>query len=133
MGNADLTLMHMMKAKMDYAAQRQDQISSNIANKDVPGYQAKDVKAPDFERMAEAATKHISMRTTNPKHLTGSPKLGTFRADKMKMTYETVPVKNNVSYEEQQKNMAMNKLEYTEVMNLYGKYNSMFKTALDQH
>lgn len=133
MDYGDLTLMHLLHSKMDYASKRQDQLASNIANKDVPGYQAYDIKEPDFAHMADAAGKRIAMRATDPKHLTGPSGGSSLRADKMRSTYETVPVKNNVSYEEQEKNMAMNKMEYQEVLNLYGKYNSLFKTAIGQH
>ncbi len=133
MDYGNLTLMRLLHQKMDYNNKRQDQLASNIANKDVPGYQARDIKEPDFASMANAASKRIALRVTDPKHLTGPTGGGSAQADKMRTTYETVPVKNNVSYEEQEKNMAMNKMEYQEVLNLYGKYDSLFKTAIGQH
>jgi flagellar basal-body rod protein FlgB len=130
----NIRLLQLIKAKMAYTSQRHDVIASNIANNDVPNYQAQDLKPLNFEKMAELEAHRLSMRTTSPMHLAGA-KGGddAFRTDKMRKTYETIPLRNNVVLEEQQKNLSMNSMEYQTVMNLYAKYASMFKTSTGAH
>jgi flagellar basal-body rod protein FlgB len=126
-----INLTRLMKAKMAYSSQRNDQIASNIANYSVPGYKAHDLKPVDFSKLAEAESRRLAMRATSPKHLTGNKGAGAndYRDEKMRKTYETIPVKNNVVLEEQSKNLAMNAMEYQTVVNLYSKYAAMFKMA----
>ena len=134
MDYGNLTLMKMMQAKMAYNSQRNDVIASNIANYSVPGYQAQDLKPLDFHKLAEAESRRLTLKATNPKHLTGDGgNQGAYRTDKVRKTYETIPTKNNVVIEEQSENMAKNAMEYQTVLNLYGKYAQMFKTAASAH
>jgi flagellar basal body rod protein FlgB len=57
-------------------------------------------------------------------------KSGVFRDEKLKKTYETTPVKNNVVLEEQTAKLAENQMEYQKVTNLYGKVNGLFRIAI---
>ena len=121
----------MMKAKMGYHAERQDQLSRNVANIDTPGYKARDLRPLDFERMAMIESRRLNVRATNSGHITDTKKdVEDFRSDKSRETYETTPVENNIVLEEQMMKVAENQMEYQKVTNLYSKTTSLFKTAI---
>ncbi len=126
-----LTLMRMMSVKMGYLSERQDILSQNIANVDTPGYQARDLKELDFKRMAAMQSTKLKMRTNSHLHVNGFPKIpDDYRDEKMRKTYETTPVENNVVAEEQMAKVAETQMEYQMVTNLYKKTTSLFKTAI---
>jgi flagellar basal-body rod protein FlgB len=131
MDYSKLTLMNMMATKMGYLAERQDVLSHNIANIDTPGYKARDLKELDFKRLAANQANKLKMRMTSSLHSGGMPKMpDDFRDEKTRKTFETTPVENNISLEEQMAKVADTQLEYQKVTNLYRKTTSMFKTAL---
>ena len=131
MDYSSINLMQMMKAKMGYLSQRQKVLSENIANSDTPGFQPRDVIAPDFSRMASAASHKLAVASTNSKHITSSAAgNGMYRDDKMRHTYAVTPTKNSVVLEEQMMLMADTQMDYMKVTNLYNKTVGMFKKAL---
>ena len=121
----------MMKAKMGYHAERQDQLARNVANVDTPGYKAHDLKDLDFQRMAHIESSRLNVRATNSKHITDTRKdMTDFRSEKVRKTYEMTPMENNIVLEEQMMKIAENQMEYQKVMGLYTKATSLFKTAI---
>ena len=60
------TLAQHLKA-LDYRAQRQNLLASNLANADTPGYKAKDLTFPDQMRAAQGA--QLPMTATHPGHV----------------------------------------------------------------
>jgi flagellar basal-body rod protein FlgB len=133
MDYAQIKLMQMMEVKMAYLSERQDTLSQNIANVDTPGYKPKQLRELDFERMALAEARRLKMRaSTAGSSLAGTRPTRDFRFETQRKTYETTPVENSVSLEEQMAKVAHNQLEYMTVTNLYGKTSGMFKTALGQ-
>lgn len=116
---------------MGYHAERQDQLSRNVANIDTPGYKAKDLKPLDFQRLALIESRRLNMRATNSSHITDTKKdMEDFRSEKLRKTYETTPVKNNIVLEEQMMKVAENQMEYQKVTSLYSKTTNLFKTAI---
>lgn len=131
MDYGNLTLIKMMQTKMGYLAERQDMLSHNIANIDTPGHKARDLKKLDFKRLASIFANKLKMRMTSPSHSTGTPKLpDTFRDEKLRVTFETTPVENNIVLEEQMAKVAETQMEYQKITNLYRKTGSMINTAL---
>ncbi len=131
MDYSNITIFKMMKAKMGYHAERQDQLARNVANVDTPGYKAKDLKKLDFGRMAAAESRRLHVRATNSSHITDTRKdVTNFRSEEVRETYETTPVDNNVVLEEQMMKVAGNQMEYQKVTSLYSKATSLFKTAI---
>jgi flagellar basal-body rod protein FlgB len=133
MDYSKIKLMQMMEVKMAYLSERQDVLSQNIANVDTPGFKPKQLRELDFERMALAEARRLKMKASS----TGSSLAGTrptrdFRFEVQRKTYETTPVENAVSLEEQMAKVAHNQLEYMTVTNLYNKTGGMFKTAIGQ-
>ncbi|MBN8530618.1 MAG: flagellar basal body rod protein FlgB [Alphaproteobacteria bacterium] len=131
MDYSQIRLMAMMKTSMAYLSERQDVISQNISNANTPGYKARELKKLDFEKLAQAEARRLALRATAPQHSAGMRDLSPhFRELKQKKTYETTPVKNNVSLEEQSAKMAENTVDFQTTTNLYHKTVAMFKIAL---
>ena len=131
-----IPLFEIMKGKLNYHSQRQSILAQNVANADTPGYQAKDLAAPDFKAMAQAnsgrlASSALPIARTNEKHMAG---MGSgkpvYTQEKRPSTYERNPNGNNVSLEEEMMLVANNQAEYQKVISLYRKSVEMFKTAL---
>ncbi len=131
MDYSDITLFKMMKTKMSYHAERQDELARNVANIDTSGYKPKDLRELDFHKMAMVESSRLRVRATSPNHITDTGREETsYRSDKMRKTYETKPVENSVVLEEQMMKVAENQMEYQKVTNLYGKMAGLFKTAI---
>lgn len=132
MDYAKLPIFQLMKAKLDYAAERQTVLAQNVANVDTPGYRAKDVQAPDFKAMlAKSAKPSIGMAITNEHHIgTGKPSASAYKTIERESTYEQSPVDNNVVVEEEMMRVAEAQSEYQRTLTLYRKTISMFKAAL---
>lgn len=131
MDYSQIKLMQMMEVKMGYLAEKQDVLSQNVVNVDTPGYKPKQLKELDFERMALAEARRLKLKASSGgKSLEGVKQSQDFRTQTQRKTYETTPVENAVSLEEQMAKVAQNQLEYTTVTNLYSKTSGMFKIAI---
>ncbi len=131
MDYSGINIFQLMKTKMAYHSERQDELAKNMANIDTPGFQARDLKPLDFERLAMQESHRLQIRATSASHITQSAKPQTdFRDERMRKTFETTPVKNNVVLEEQAAKLAENQMEYQKVTNLYNKMTGMFKIAI---
>ena len=70
----DDAVLNRMSRFLDFAARKQQVITSNLANAETPGYQAKDVQFQDV--LAEAETGGAqTLRKTHAEHLSGKPEL----------------------------------------------------------
>lgn len=124
-------LFQAMKTRMDYASERQDILAEDIANIDTPGYKGRDLKPLDFDKLATAFARKLSMRTTSASHQNPAGNNVEFKEEnKLKKPYEIKPVKNRVNLEEQMMKMNENSFDYLTMTNLYGKTAALFKTAI---
>jgi len=134
MDYASLPLFSLMKGKLGYLSERQAVLAQNIANADTPRYQAKDVAAPDFKKlmhMTSGGGSVLPMQVTSPMHIAhGAVAAASFKIIKNPKTDEQNPDGNNVSTEEELSKVSANQGEYQQVLNLYAKAISMFKTAI---
>ena len=123
-----------MQTNLGYLNQRQDVLSQNIANANVPGYQAKDIKAPDFSSMIEKSSNEggVSVATTDTGHMTiGTTGSGKFQpVAKAIKRGEISPSGNNVILENEVLKMSKNSLEYQQSAEMYRKMLEMLKTAI---
>lgn len=92
---------------LDYAAKRQQEISSNIANLDTPGYQAKDV---EFEQELSSASsiKEVDVNDT------------------------VKPNGNNVDLEKQMTRMTQNGLQYMMLIQFLSSDIKILHTAISE-
>lgn len=70
----DDVVLDRMSRFLDFAARRQQVITSNLANAETPGYKAKDLSFQGvLEEVSEGAPG--TLRKTQPQHLSGNPTL----------------------------------------------------------
>jgi flagellar basal-body rod protein FlgB len=97
----------------------------NVANADTPGYRARDLRPPNFERMLETAS--VALATTNPTHIAaGSSALFSEDNDPH---YEVRPRGNAVSHEDEMLKLASNQMDYHAAASIYTHSLSLIKTA----
>lgn len=135
MDYSSLTLFSTLKAKLNYLSERQSVLAQNIANVDTPDYRAKDVVAPDFQRMVQQAGKptaqKLPLTVTSGQHIaSNSAKDGAYKIQERKTTYDHNPDGNNVSVEEEMMKVAQTQAEYNKSLNLYHKMVTLFNTAI---
>lgn len=125
---ANINLFSMMKAKMQYHAQRQVVLARNLSHIDTPNYQPQDLKEPDFAKMAGVASPRLKMSATSPGHI--QPRMGAahFAAQEQDV-HSAKPTDNAVELEEQMMKMADNKTQYDLTTNMYRKMVEMFRIA----
>lgn len=129
---SSLPLFNVMKAKLNYASERQAVLAQNVANADTPDYRAKDIAEPDFKSLlSNSSGQSLAMVSTDRKHIAvSSADGGHYKIMVRPSTYEQSPVGNNVSTEEELMRISQNQAEYQKVLNVYRKTVMMFKTAL---
>ncbi len=125
----NLVLFQMLQTRMAYNSQRQAVLAQNIAQHSMPGAQSQDLKPLDFNRLAEAASGRMSMKTTNAAHQQPALPSGPYGVEKLRKPFETTPTKSSINLEEEQRKMSQNSLEYQTATNIYMKYAAMMKTA----
>jgi flagellar basal-body rod protein FlgB len=127
----DIPMLSMLKERMTWLSQRQDLLSQNVANVDVPGYAARDLKKPDFaEALRNASTTDsVTLATTNPNHIPLSQSDGGF--EEMKSPdQEAGPQQNTVSLETEMMKVADTQAQFQAATNLYAKALDMMKIAI---
>lgn len=122
-------LMQMLDNQMRYMAQRQALLSQNISNLDTPGYKAQDLKKLDFATLTEGASSRLPMMATSGKHL-ASPGAGAFAAMKVRQSFETKPVGNDINLEEEMAKVSDTGTQYNMSTSLMKKYIAMYHKAL---
>ena len=129
----NIPIFNDMKARLNYLSERQAVLAQNIANADTPGYKAKDVSEPDFQKtlaQQNNSARQLHMAITNSKDLTPPPDTAAFKVTQRPGTDELNPNGNNVSIEDEMQKVATNQAEYTRTLNLYHKMVTMFNTAI---
>lgn len=132
MDYAHIPLFQLMQEKMRFHSARQSVLASNVANADTPGWQAHDLKTPDFKAMLAGASSAMQMSVTNPMHMHGGGGMGKglYKTIERKSDYEINPDDNRVNVEEEIVKVSQNQSEYQVAVNLYRKTTDMFRTAL---
>lgn len=128
----NMALFKMARTKMDFVAQRQKVLAENIANADTPGYRPKDLRKPDFQKMALDARDNTPRPTvTHPGHIQASlPDRGPFREVRERKSFETSPDGNRVVLEEQVEQLSRGRGQYNVALSLFKKNLAMLKAAL---
>jgi len=134
MDYASLPLFQVMKAKLNYLSDRQSVLAQNIANADTPGYQARDLRKPDFQKMIAGLSTgpgQVQMMRTSSGHITPQGSAMTSAQEiKASKTDELNPNGNNIAVEEEMAKIAENQGEYQKVISIYAKTVDMFRTAI---
>lgn len=135
MAISDLTVMRAIREKLKFHEQRQTVLADNVAHSTTPGHRGKDLKAPDFFRMAAAggptgAAAPVRPALTNAGHLPGRVlSTGRFK-DETVAGYEVTPDGNAVVLEEQMMKIAENQMDFQMATSLYQRSVGILKTAI---
>jgi flagellar basal-body rod protein FlgB len=110
---------------------RQSLLAQNVANGDVPGYEARDLKPLDFEQVLKNSLKAsgIGLAVTDSRHI--SPQTSSFE-ETVTTDPETIGKGNSVSPEEEMMKVSDTQAQYQAATNLYAKSIQMMRTAIDR-
>src|SRR5215469_12977864 len=132
MNLADVPLMSVLRERMAWLNTRQSVLAQNVANADVPGYEAHDLKPLDFEQVLKHATQNdgVPLTVTDPRHI--APSDQSSFAEQAAEDTETTGPGNSVSPEQEMMKVSDTQAQYQAALNLYGKSIQMMRTAIDR-
>jgi flagellar basal-body rod protein FlgB len=134
-----IALMNGLTQKMGFLQARQRVLAENVSNSDTPGFQARDIKAPDFasalgqaQKQQSAGGQQLQLAATEVGHINyiGGDKEAEFHPEKVRKTYEVSPENNSVSLEESLMKSSQNAIDYQLVTNIYNKNLDMLRMAI---
>lgn len=124
---SDFPILSMLRMRMQWHQARQRVLAENVANADTPGYRARDLAAPNFERALQAAS--VTLVRTNPAHIAAAGSGGSqFAGDDPQ--YEVRPRGTAVSHEDEMLKLAGNQMDYDAVASLYTHSLALIKLAV---
>ena len=127
-----LTLAHK---SLDFRTQRQDLLSSNIANKDTPGYQAEDLVFENNLQKAIHADQPGPLQITNARHMDGNdtPPLQITEPQRIRSAAPFVDFNGNtVDLDREMAKMAENQLMYNATTRVMSYQFRKLKTAISE-
>jgi flagellar basal-body rod protein FlgB len=134
MAFSDIPLFGMLRERMHWVQARQGVLSQNVANAHTPGYEAQDVREPDFRNHLKNSTSgQLQMASTRSGHLKGSATTMATRSDfdvTKSPDSETSTNGNSVVLEEQMMKVAENQMDYQTATTLYSKGLGMLRMAV---
>lgn len=129
-----MAVFKMAKHKLEWLAQRQKVLASNVANANTPDYRPQDLKELDFSNLMRSFAPRVPVKVTHPSHSSGTlPPPDTYRARQDRQNYESSPDGNHVVLEEQLLKVNRARSDYSLTTALYKKHMSMLKTALGRN
>jgi flagellar basal-body rod protein FlgB len=115
---------------LSYRASRQNIISSNIANRDTPGYKTKDLSFSN--ELSKIQKNTLDMKLTHQNHITPS---GTTSSSQGKVyEVENLQVQNdgnNVSLDREMSEMAKNNMMFQAIQAAIKKDSALFRSVID--
>lgn len=111
-------ILDRMKLFLDYAVRKQNLITSNLANLETPGYQAKKL---EFEELFRAELEGPSLRTSDPRHFSRRPVLLRQPEVQEPATDAQGNDLNNVDLDWEMTELAQNILKFSVVSQLFQK------------
>lgn len=115
---------------LSYRADRQNIISSNIANRDTPGYKTKDLSFAD--ELSSVNKNQLSMKITNPNHIIphnniSSKEHKVYDVDNLQVQNDG----NNVSLDREMSEMAKNNIVFQALQAAIKKDSALFRSVID--
>ena len=130
----DIPLFGLLREQMSWLNQRQSVLSQNVANADVPGYVAQDLKPLDFSQALGNVAKSgpFSMAVTDPQHIALPTSSSAAFEDTAAPDTEAIAQGNSVSPEQEMIKVAGTQAQYQAATNIYAKSLQMMRTAIDR-
>lgn len=132
---SNIPLFAMLRTRMQWHQERQRVLSENVANADTPGFRARDLVPPKFDRMtpASGSPAGVTLVRTDPGHQTvagsGTGGRSSF-ASARTVGQEIRPTGNAVSLEEEMIKVAANQMDYQAATAIYSRSLGLIKTAI---
>lgn len=123
-----IPLFQALTRRMAWLTERQTVLADNVANAYTPGYQAKDLKEPDFRTLLQASSSHLAMAATQPDHI--EPVAPAVQSEVETPKAERVIDGNSVSLEDQMMKVSQNAADYQLTADLYRANLSLLSTAI---
>lgn len=126
-----IPLMSMISARLSWLGQRQQVLAENVANVETPGYQPRDLRPLDFDKVLDtqqASSRAVAM--THPAHLSGLASERGFDLAPPKKAEVTDATGNAVLMEHELMKVSETAMDYQLTTNLYRKSMGMLRTAL---
>lgn len=131
MAIGDIPILSMLRTRLDWAQQRQQVLSQNIANSDTPNYQPRDVVPLKFDEKELAPTApQVMLAQTESGHLPGVGLSSSPFRNKRSDQYEIRPSGNAVNMEEEMMKVAANQMDYQAATALYTHSLNLLKIGL---
>jgi flagellar basal-body rod protein FlgB len=127
----EVPLLSILREKMSWLNTRQSVLAQNVANADVAGYEAKDLKPLDFEKVLRNAvqTNNIGLSVTDSHHIAPVSQSSAFDESAAADT-ESTTAGSSVSPEEEMMKVSDTQAQYQAATNLYAKSVQMMRTAI---
>lgn len=129
-------LMTLMEKSLDFRTQRHDLLSSNVANKDTPGYSAQDLVFENRLEKALHADEPGLLQTTDPRHMDGNntPPIDLVKARRITSAAPFVGFDgNSVDLDREMAKIAENQLMYNATTQMMSHQFKMLKTAITEN
>lgn len=129
-------LLDVLRERMSWLSARQNVLSQNVANADLPGYSAVDLKPVDFQKVLEQSTEPAAFQgglvVTDPHHIASTPSTTSGFESTAAGDGSIDQTGNSVSTEEEMMKVADTQAQYQAATNIYAKAISMMRTAIDK-
>lgn len=133
MSITDISLLSMLRTKMQWHQERQRLLSENVSNADTPKYRPRDLVPPDMGKdkiRTVTAPGDVSLARTEPMHIAASSSGATrFEASRMG-GYDVRPTGNAVNLEDEMMKVASNQMDYQMATSIYSRSLGLLKTAV---
>jgi flagellar basal-body rod protein FlgB len=128
---SDISILSMLRTRMQWSQERQRVLAENVANADTPKYRGRDLTAPKFDDPAQVASvSTVGLATTENGHIAGTGASGSVFRTESKDKFEVRPTGNAVNLEDEMMKVAANQMDYQAVTALYTRSLNLMKTAL---
>ena len=130
---SDIPLFAMLRTRMQWHQERQRVLSENVANADTPGFRARDLVPPKFDRMTPRTAPGVTLARTDASHQSaaGASLGGGSSFERTRSSGQEIrPTGNAVSLEDEMIKVAANQMDYQAATALYTRSLGLIKTAL---
>jgi flagellar basal-body rod protein FlgB len=132
MAITDISLLSMLRTKMQWHQERQKVLAENVANADTPRYRPRDLITPEVAKDKRVPTGpgQVDLVRTEPAHIAASTS-GSTRFQSSRMGgYDVRPTGNAVNLEDEMMKVANNQVDYQMATSIYSRSLGLLKTAV---
>ncbi|MEW6450803.1 MAG: flagellar basal body rod protein FlgB [Pseudomonadota bacterium] len=132
MSITDISLLSMLRTKMQWHQERQRLLAENVSNADTPKFRPRDLVPPDIakDRRSVTAPGDVDLARTEPMHIAASTSGATkFQSSRMG-GYDVRPTGNAVNLEDEMMKVASNQMDYQMATSIYSRSLGLLKTAV---